>query len=96
MAASTLNPVSLMNLLVCLSAENISCRRSEVMNGSKEEPQPTTACCRALSMYMVHMCVREYPGTCECVCCGCVRVCGGGCVCVCVHVCAYLLCVGAL
>ena len=57
MAASTLNPVSLMNLLVCFSAEKISCRRSVVMNGSNEEPQPTTACCRALCTQVCgHVC----------------------------------------
>lgn len=61
MTASTLNPVSLMNLLVCFSAEKISCRRSVVMNGSKEEPQPTTACCRAL-------CTQVCGHVCMCMC----------------------------
>ena len=106
MAASTLNPVSLMNLLVCLSAENISCRRSEVMNGSKEEPQPTTACCRALSMYIctcVCVCVcgcvwvPQHVWMCVCVLWVCVCVVGvwvcGGTVYVCVCICAHICCV---
>ena len=68
------------------------------MNGSKEEPQPTTACCRALSMYMVHMCVRVLwvcvsTPACVNVCVVGVCVCGGVVVCVCVCMCAHICCV---
>ena len=48
MAAMTLYPVSLTNLLVCCSAVNRSCNSSAVMWGEKEAPLPSTACCKAL------------------------------------------------
>ena len=50
MAAMSLNPVSLTNLLVCSRVEKSSSNNSLVMNGWKEEPHPLTACFRALCM----------------------------------------------